>query len=429
MKYLRTIVAAAALGIAACKTSQKTTPSSALLDYGKSPLGQILASHRADWDSILSRPDVWEVQIIYTQIDRDERQQPRFTTYSWNADSSRYFYPASMVKMPLALLALEKINYLQQNGLPELTKDTPYEIDSLRAFQQKVAQRAGAPSGKPSIAQDIREVFAVSDNEAYNHLFEFLGRADINDALRDKGYERTGIVHRFNYPGRANQLSSPMRFYGEEGNVIFKQGEVEDKTPRPNPQAGLRKGTGFLDSRDSLVRAPFDFSRKNWFALADMERMLRAVIFPEAMPTESRFDLTTDDRQFVYRYMGGFPRECDYPKYDEKNYWDGYVKFFLWGDTKARQNGSVRSFNKVGEAYGTLTDVAYIVDFQHDVEFVLAATILCNRDGIFNDDRYDYDATGFPFLAKLGRAVLEYERKRPRKTKPELTRFALFSEH
>jgi hypothetical protein len=42
---------------------------------------------------------------------------------------------------------------------------------------------------------------------------------------------------------------------------------------------------------------------------------------------------------------------------------------------------------------------------------MLAATILCNRDGIFNDDKYDYDQTGFPFLAKLGKAMLEERKK------------------
>ena len=101
--------------------------------------------------------------------------------------------------------------------------------------------------------------------------------------------------------------------------------------------------------------------------------------------------------------------------------YDGYVKFFLFGDGKDKRDGNVRVFNKVGEAYGTLTDVAYVVDFENDVEFMLSATILCNTDGIFNDDQYQYDQIGFPFLAKLGRAVLQHEIKRPRKVKPDLS--------
>jgi hypothetical protein len=164
-------------------------------------------------------------------------------------------------------------------------------------------------------------------------------------------------------------------------------------------------------------------SKKNWFALTDMEKMIRSVLFPESVPEQQRFMLTKDDYKFLWHYMGVFPRECDYPKYDTTEYRDGYVKFFLFGGSKAKQNGNVRVFNKVGEAYGTLTDAAYIVDFEHNVEFILAATILCNADGVFNDDKYDYDSIGFPFLANLGKAVMEYERKRPRSVKPDLSKY------
>jgi hypothetical protein len=36
---------------------------------------------------------------------------------------------------------------------------------------------------------------------------------------------------------------------------------------------------------------------------------------------------------------------------------------------------------------------------------MVSATLLVNKDGIFNDDAYDYDAIGFPFMAELGRQL------------------------
>ncbi|MBL7803147.1 MAG: serine hydrolase [Saprospiraceae bacterium] len=387
------------------------------------PLEKILAAQAGSFDSILSRPDVYQVQIIYTQIDRDKQQRPHFTRYTWNLDDTRYFYPASVVKMPLAVLALEKINWLRASGYPKLSRDTPYLLDSLRPFQANYKREPTAPGGKPTIAHDIRQVFVVSDNEAYNHLFEFLGREEINRTLHDHGYVHTGIVHRFNYPGRDNRYSQPISFYDDRGG-IFQEGERFTDRPWKNPQQSLRQGSGYIDGRDSLVLQAFDFSRKNWFALGDMEKMLCAILFPEAVPAENTFNLRPDDYRFLWQCMGLFPRECPAPAYDTAHYWDSYVKFFVEGDSKRPLDGSVRAFNKVGEAYGYLTDVAYVVDFEHNVEFILAATICCNTDGIFNDGRYDYDQTGFPFLANLGRAVLEYERKRPRKVSPDLRPFA-----
>ena len=65
----------------------------------------------------------------------------------------------------------------------------------------------------------------------------------------------------------------------------------------------------------------------------------------------------------------------------------------------------IKIFNKVGNAYGTLIDCAYIVDELNKVEFIVSATILVNKDGIFNDDKYDYESIGLPFLAELGRQL------------------------
>lgn len=400
----------------ACTSSQKISDQS-------DPLQKILT--RMERDSIgkkvLKNKDLYEIQIIYTQIDRDAQGRPSFRTYQYNVDSSRYFYPASMVKMPLALLSLEKINQINQSGKYKLTKEIPYRLDSLQAYQETFVSEPSSSGQKAGIAQDIRQIFTVSDNLAYNHCFEFLGREDINKTLKTKGYDRTGIVHRFNYPGRDNRYASPITFFDPKVGV-YQEAEKFDSLTWLNPQHSTLKGKGYYNTADSLVSQPFEMGKKNWFALTDMHKMLQAVMFPESVPAQNRFDLSEDDYRFLWHYMGIFPRECDSPKYDT-SYTDGYVKFFLFGDTKAKQDGSVRVFNKVGEAYGTLTDVAYIVDFKNEVEFMLAATILCNADGIFNDDHYDYEAVGFPFLAKLGREALELEKGRKRRGKVELGKY------
>jgi hypothetical protein len=77
----------------------------------------------------------------------------------------------------------------------------------------------------------------------------------------------------------------------------------------------------------------------------------------------------------------------------------------MFGDTKENIPSNIKIYNKVGDAYGTLIDCAYIVDTTNKVEFMVSATLLVNKDGVFNDDKYDYDAIGFPFLAELGRQL------------------------
>lgn len=116
------------------------------------------------------------------------------------------------------------------------------------------------------------------------------------------------------------------------------------------------------------------------------------------------------------------PKESVHPQYDS-SYTDAYVKFLLFGGGGSIENKNLRIFNKVGDAYGFLTDAAYVVDFANGVEFLLSATIYCNSDGIFNDDKYDYDSVGFPFMKNLGRVIYDHELKRKKVFLPDLSRF------
>jgi hypothetical protein len=119
------------------------------------------------------------------------------------------------------------------------------------------------------------------------------------------------------------------------------------------------------------------------------------------------------------------PSETTYPRYNPKEIWDSYCKFTLFGTDKSPLPKHIRIFNKVGDAYGFLLDNAYVVDFNEGIEFMVSAVIYCNSDGIFNDDKYDYDRVGFPFFANLGKLLYDYERTRPKAKKPDLSKFQL----
>jgi hypothetical protein len=118
--------------------------------------------------------------------------------------------------------------------------------------------------------------------------------------------------------------------------------------------------------------------------------------------------------------MSQFPAESVYPSYDS-SYQDAYVKFILYGAEKGALPKNVRIFNKPGDAYGQMIDVAYVVDFKNKIEFFVSAAIYCNRDGILNDDQYDYDTIGLPFMKNIGKTLYEYELKRKKNILPDLS--------
>ena len=120
--------------------------------------------------------------------------------------------------------------------------------------------------------------------------------------------------------------------------------------------------------------------------------------------------------------MSMLPRHSTNPKYGAK-YYDGYCKFFMFGDSKARIPDHIKIFNKVGLAYGFVLDNAYIIDQKHGVEFFLTAVVYGNRNGVLNDNIYDYDTLTIPFLSALGDAIYKYEKMREKKYVPDLSFF------
>ena len=83
----------------------------------------------------------------------------------------------------------------------------------------------------------------------------------------------------------------------------------------------------------------------------------------------------------------------------------------MFGDDQSPMPEEIKIFNKVGLAYGTLTDCAYILNEETGIEFLITTTILVNNNEIFNDGVYEYDSLGIPFLAQLGREIYDWHVK------------------
>ncbi len=395
----------------------KKAPSEARYDTF---LTTLLTERSAYLNRLLKDKDQYHIKIIYTQIDRKPNNKPQFTNYYFNVDPTQYFYPASTVKMPVAFLALQRLNELKGKGLD---KNATMITEAAYPGQTPVYNDPTSEDGRPTVAHYIKKIFLVSDNDAFNRLYEFLGQEYINNQLYKKGYDTPQIIHRLDVSMTEdqNRHTNPVKFYDTAAKIIYEKPLVKSDLVYQPRNTFLGKG---YYSGGKVVNKPFDFSRKNRLTLVDLHSILMTVIFPKAVKKNQRFKLTKEDYTFLYRYMSMLPRESTFPQYDS-SYSDAYVKFLLYGGKGVIADPSLRIFNKVGDAYGFLTDAAYIVDFTNNIEFLVSATIYCNSDGIFNDDKYDYDAVGYPFLKELGKVIYDYELQRRRKRLPDLSGFKM----
>lgn len=355
----------------------------------KDILNQALNNSSDKIQNVMKSPKDFELQIIYTQVIRGKNNSVTFKDYTYNLDANNYFYPASTVKFPIALLALEKLN-----TIPNTSLYNSYEIE-------------GEPT-KFKFSEEITKVLAVSDNDASNHLFEFIGFDYLNESMKSKGLSPFQVSHRISIPDSGNPLVRKVTITKEDGSVAVSPSKL-NSTIKPLEINAVKKGIGYRNNEDVLVKEPFDFSKKNYYPLETLHNTMKRVIFPEVFTEKERFNLTKEQRDFILFSMQNLPKNAGY---DAKEYYDGYCKFFMFGDTKENIPSNIKIYNKVGDAYGTMIDCAYIVDDVNKVEFIVSATIICNKDGVFNDDSYDYDAVGFPFLGELGRQLYQLNLKK-----------------
>ncbi len=343
-------------------------------------LNQVMDSNVPEIAAVASNLEQHEVQVKFTEIIRTDDDNVSFIDHEFQVNDSHYFYPASTVKFPVALLALEKL--AEDNRLNRLT---PFSMEGV--------------SGTFTFEDDISALFIISDNDAYNRLFEYLGKDEINRRLHEKGIVGR-ISHRLSTPNSDRLDYLPLHFQTQQGTVVT-QAAPSEKIVVPNV-TGLKKGVAYLEG-DKIITKPFDFSEKNYLPIRSLHSIMQRLVFPELFSSVERFNLTDSDRQFVLDIMQTLPYQAGYNR-DE--YYDSFVKFLLFGDSRLPMPEHIEISNKVGYAYGTLTDCAYIKNTRTNKEYIITATILVNQNQTFNDDDYEYNEVGIPFLAELGRQLV-----------------------
>ena len=353
-----------------------------------SPIQIALNSDSPNIKRVMDSLEKHEIQIKYTQIEHT-KDSVTFKDFDFQVDTIKYFYPASTVKLPVSVLALEKLNTIDKFDM-----NTRFYVEG--------------DTIETTIAKEISKIFAVSDNEAYNRLFEFLGQDEINQRLAERGIKNVRISHRVSTPNSDELTTKPLIIYINDSTTQLRE-KIINKTIQPLSLNAIKKGIAYYDEDGLLIKEPFDFSLKNYYSIEAQHEVLKRIIFPENFTKAQQFKISKEQRGFLLKAMHTLPKELGYPT-DE--YYDSYVKFFMFGDSHEPLPKTIEIYNKVGYAYGTLTDCAYIKDTENKIDFLITATILVNKNKKFNDNTYEYDTIGIPFLAELGRELFKQELQR-----------------
>lgn len=380
------------------------------------------------YSKVISNSKKYRLQVIYTQIDRDKDNQPSFRDFYWHADSMQFLYPASLVKLPVSIAALEKINGLSDKGID---RNTPMLTDSAFFCQKRVLRDSSAENKFPSLAHYIKKMFLVSDNYSFSRVYEFAGCDYMHKRFSQWGFPNVHIVNRLDGQCKndTGKITSPVRFINEEGGEIYAQPLTYAAYNEPFPLPETKIGRAHVNEAGARVSGPKDFSRHNFISLANCHEILKRLVFWNYMDKSARYAFSENDWRFAVKYLGMYPRESDFPQYDSKSYYDTYKKYLMYGAAAASiKADTLRVFNIVGRAYGFLADVAYIVDYKNKVEFMLSAIVYVNEKDVVGSGKYEYDRIGLPLFRDLGKAIYKAERRRKKKFEPDLKEFEMFTE-
>jgi hypothetical protein len=323
----------------------------------------------------------FEVQIILTEL---KKRKNGFTIHKkkFNANKNNYFYPASSIKLPIALLTIEKLNESLN-----LNIDTEFSVQGDTIIT--------------TFKKEITDLFVISSNESSNRLFEFLGQDYINKKLKQKGFKDFSISHRLSTEKSDNLKTKAINFY-RNGEINQIQKSINNKPVTKLNLKNLNKGIGFILDNE-LQNKPMDFSRKNYFSIEELNNILICLFFAEVSKNK-KFNLSKSQNLLIQKLMSSTPFDMGF---DKNIYPNNYNKFFIYGDKDGMINDNI--FNKVGNAYGYSIDNAYIYEEKSDRHFVLTASIYTNGNNILNDNNYEYDEIGIPFLAEIGRFLTNYK--------------------
>lgn len=379
-------------------------------------LDSLLQQLPDEYRSIIENADVFRFQLIYTRISYDASGHVFFQDYTFHYSDTLYNYPASMVKLPVSIVALKKTEVLHNRGLDW---DNPLCMDSL--FCQKVLTNDSIGFPKyPHLKKWIKRMLVISDNKAYTSTYDFINCRTLHAWLDSWGFQKARIQHKF-----ISKCISDSTYYTPTVYVLDKNStdtlfvEYQDSACKFAP-SDKNYEIGYILKKIKRRRktihqkVPKSFAHHNDWPLAYSHQLLKYLIFDKEWNVLS---LASQYRDSLIRYLGAYPREYPDLEVDTTIYYDTWKKFFIYGGRyKYVKEDTLRSINIIGRAYGFLSETAYIIDFKNKIDFLMSASVYVNPNNIM-DGEYQYKKA-YDLFYQISRLIYHYEKQRNKPTAP-----------
>lgn len=351
------------------------------------------------FDPLLADPARYRLQILVTELGTAPGQ-PHFTTHGYRADAE-FFFAASAIKTFASVAALRKLETLRDRGVG---LDTPLALCKRDARAcDKTLDRTNQPDETITLGHELRKMHLVSNNGAFNRLYDFVGHRDINESMRALGFESLTLRHRMGEQHTLGRITPRMELHGAQGVVVVPQRESTLDDP-PTERPGIRVGVAYYGAGHRRFDEPRDFSRKNYVSMVDLHRLQLAILEPGRAGLPA-LELSPEHRAFLLAAMTENPEDSVNPRFSNPRLSGARYKLMSVGIARVIGLEHVRYVNKPGRAYGFHIENAYVEDTRSGRAFFVTAGLYVNENGVINDDHYEYDSISRPFFKDLGEVL------------------------
>ncbi len=356
---------------------------------------QLLSGGSAALKTVVANPEKHRFQLLYSRV--REGATPSLERHGHRVDAE-YFFPASTMKVPIALATFDLLPALRGAGRPGLTRDATLRIHPV------------AGTAEPHVTTLARETWRaliVSDNASANRLLGVVGHREVHETLWSLGLSSARIRAGFSTGGEIDPAEVSPRIEIDGGTAELAARRSDLVLP-PTEATGLDIGKAYVtDGR--RVEGPLSFASRNAMRLRDLQDTLVRIVRPELLDPGAAADTASkDDLAYVRQALGTLPSESGLAGFSRNVVADYQYVPFLRGIERVLPRGRFRIFTKVGQAFGFLVANAYIVEKDTGRSFFLIASVYANPDETLNDDRYAYDTISTPALADIAEAACRH---------------------
>ena len=330
-----------------------------------------LASAAATLDESLDAiaPDIQKWATVCVVTERADGA-PEFTWHDYRGSGdARDFWPASAIKLYAAVAVLE---LLAERGFP---------LDATLTFEHRDGAGGWTVDCARTMREMLGEVFRRSSNEDYTLLLRLVGidRMNTRFLIPERGFPHSALM-------RGYVLGRPYGYTREEPQRITLRAGEHSETIEHTWSGRFyaeERGATIIDARTGNVTSP-----------RELAECLRRVLFHERLPESERYDLNTEQLDFLRHGGGGL---CGLENKAAES------DPLAWKNALDAVFPKARFFHKCGWISSHALEVAYVDDAaQSGRRFILVPVIAAGDD--------TRPERGQALIGKMSRAIGEWVR-------------------